>query len=92
MNATATQLARTTEHLTVRGIPAALASALEKEKRQSGLSLNQTVINLLSQSLGVRGTRSNGLAKMAGTWSEQDQREFNEATTTMNEIDPDLWK
>lgn len=92
MNASATQLARTTEHLTIRGIPTALAHALDQEKRQCGLSLNQTVINLLSQSLGVRGTRSNGLTKLAGTWTEQDLKEFEVVTAPLNEIDPDLWK
>ena len=91
MNATATATA-TTAHLTIRGIPADLAIALEQEKRQNGQSMNQTVINLLSQSLGVRCTRTNGLAKLAGTWTDQNQREFEEATVSFNEIDPDLWK
>jgi len=40
-------------HLTVRNLPDELAAALEKEKRRRGTSLNQTVIDLLRQSLGV---------------------------------------
>lgn len=43
----------TASHLTVRNLPGELAAALEKEKRRRRTSLNQTVIDLLRQSLGV---------------------------------------
>jgi plasmid stability protein len=39
-------------HLTVRNLPDELAAALESEKRRRGTSLNQTVVDLLRQSLG----------------------------------------
>ena len=80
------------KHLTVRSVPPELAAALEQEKRRTGLSLNQTVIGLLCQGLGVRGTRTNGLSKLAGTWTEKHQREFEDATAPFNVIDPELWR
>ncbi len=76
----------------VRNVPAKLAAALEQEKRRRGASLNQTVIDLLSQSLGVTGNRSNGLARLAGTWSEADHKEFLSAMGPFEQIDADLWK
>ena len=46
------------------------AGALAEEKRRRGTSLNRTVIDLLRQSLGVPGTRRNGLARL-GTGDRQ---------------------
>ena len=79
-------------HLTVRNVPKSLAVALDGERRRRGVSLNQTVIDLLSQSIGVGVERSNGLARLAGAWSEQDFQEFLNNTTVLNEPDPELWQ
>jgi hypothetical protein len=82
------------KHLTVRNIPDELASALEREKHLRRVSLNQIIIELLSQKLGVNTSnkRSNGLAELAGTWSEQEFEQFNENLTMTEEIEPDLWR
>lgn len=78
--------------LTVRKIPPELARALDAEKRRRGRSLNQTVIDLLHQSLGVGRRRSNGLARFAGDWTEEEYREFKEATRVFEEIDEEMWR
>lgn len=77
--------------LTVRNVPSELAEALEREQRRRGGSLNQTVIELLQQGLGVGGPRSNGLARLAGGWTEEEFREFEEAVAPFDAIDPELW-
>ena len=79
-------------HLTVRNLPKEVSDALEREKRRRGTSLNQTVIDLLRQGLGVEGTRNNGLERLAGTWTEAEQRRFLASIEPLSEIDPDLWK
>jgi len=79
-------------HLTVRNLPADVSAALSREKRRRGTSLNRTVIDLLRQSLGVPGTRSNGLARLAGTWTAGDQRRFLAKIRPFDEIDPGFWK
>jgi hypothetical protein len=79
-------------HLTVRDLPERVASALEKERRRRGTSLNQTVIDLLGQSLGVSSKRSNGLARLAGAWSAKEQRQFLSGIRRFKEIDTDFWK
>jgi len=65
--------------LTIRNLPTSVAHALEHERRRRGKSLNRTVIDLLSEGLGVEKQHSNGLALLAGTWDEEDMREFERA-------------
>jgi plasmid stability protein len=79
-------------HLTVRNLPEDLAAALDREKQRRGTSLNRTVIDLLAHSLGVTGSRSNGLGRLAGTWTEAEHQEFLAAMGSFEEIDPELWK
>lgn len=78
--------------LTIRGIPDEVAVALEQEKRRRGESLNQTVIDLLSQGLGVGLARSNGLARLAGTWGDEEFQEFQEAVAPLEHADEELWR
>ena len=81
-------------HLTVRALPEDLARALEKEKRRRGTSLNQTVKDLLRQSLGLASQRrySNGLGQLAGGWTQEQLDAFEEATAVFERIEDDLWK
>ena len=78
--------------LTVRGLPESVSEALTREKQRRGTSLNQTVVDLLAQALGVHRRRSNGLGALAGTWTEDELRRFEEAVTPFEEIDGDLWR
>jgi plasmid stability protein len=79
--------------LTIRGVDRELARALEREKRRRGDSLNHTVLELLRQALGVGAdaTRSNGLGKLAGTWSQEELEAFAEATSLFERVDDELW-
>jgi hypothetical protein len=78
-------------HLTVRNVPPRLMAAIDSERRRRGKSLNQTVIELLSQAVGVGGPRRNGLARFAGTWTAGQLREFEKATEAFERVDPELW-
>ncbi len=77
--------------LTIRGVPQELAQALEREKKRRGTSLNQTVLELLGQGLGVTPPRTNGIRRLAGGWSAQDLAEFEDATAPFANIDDELW-
>jgi hypothetical protein len=35
--------------------------------------------------------RSNGLARFAGTWSEEEHRQFEENIASLEELDDELW-
>ena len=79
--------------LTIRNVDDRLARALEREKKRRGTSLNETVLELLARSLGVDvgEKRSNGLRKLAGTWSKEEHRAFEEAVAPFEQIDEELW-
>ena len=81
-------------YLTVRDLPPELAEALETEKRRRGVSLNQTVLDLLGQSLGVapEARRSNGLGRLAGSWTAAELARFEAAVAATEEIDEELWR
>ena len=78
--------------LTIRNVPDDVAAALDEERRLKGASLNQTVIDLLRQALGVGSMRSNGLAELAGQWSIEEFEAFEHATEAFSEIDPEMWR
>lgn len=78
--------------ITVRNVPPDLAAALNREKRERGMSLNRTVIDLLNQALGVGRPRSNGLERLAGGWGNERVRELERALEPFGEIDPEMWK
>ena len=82
------------KYLTIRNVPDELAESLEEERRRRGKSLNQTVIQLLGQSLGVssQGPRKNGLNALAGTWTSEEHREFEAAIAPTDQIDEKLWR
>lgn len=84
----------TVKHLTVRNIPQDLAVALDAEKQRRNSSLNQIVIDLLKQSLGVDShqRRSNGLGRLAGQWTAEEHEAFERAIAPMaNQIDAEIW-
>jgi len=78
--------------ITVRNIPHELDEALQRERARRGLSLNQTVIDLLKQRLGVGVARSNGLARLAGTWTDEEFERFSEAIAPFERVDEELWR
>ena len=80
--------------LTIRNVPPELARALEEEKQRRGKSINQLVLDLLSSDLGTRPgrVRSNGLAKLAGSWSKEELEQFEKSVSQFDAIDADLWE
>ncbi len=80
--------------LTVRNVDARLASALARETRRRGTSLNQTVLDVLRRGLGIDQAtpQTNGLEKLAGTWTDEDLQEFEANVAMFEVIDPELWR
>jgi hypothetical protein len=81
-------------HVTIRNLPIEVAEALEEERLRSRRSLNQTVIDLLGRALGVTGPgeKRNGLAKLAGTWTQEELEGFDAAVSLTEQIDEELWR
>ena len=82
------------KHLTIRHDDPELDCALRRERARRGATLNQTVIELLRQALGLSTDRpySNGLADLAGTWDDEEFRLFEKNTARFGKIDDEIWK
>ena len=79
--------------MTIRNVTPELSAALDAEKRRRGLSRNRTVLALLEEVLGVGGkSHSNGLRRLAGTWSEEEFQQFESAVAPFKAVDRDLWR
>jgi hypothetical protein len=52
------------------------------------------VLEVLSERLGVGtvGGRTNGLRRLAGTWSAAEQAAFEAAVAATEQIDEELWR
>ena len=79
--------------MTIREVSEEPAAALEVERQRRGLSLNRTLLSLIEEALGFSEgeDRSNGLRRLAGTWSEDEFQRFEEAVAPLGQIDRDLW-
>ena len=78
--------------MTIRNVPRELDEALQRERARRGQSLNQTVLDLLGQRLGVGVSRSNGLARLAGTWDREEFERFEDAVAPFERVDEELWR
>ena len=80
--------------LTIRNVDARLADALARETKRRNTSVNQTVLDVLRRGLGIdtSAPRTNGLEKLAGTWSAEEFAEFETNVAMFDTIDPELWR
>ncbi len=81
--------------LTIRNVDTGLSRALTREVKRRGESVNATVLSLLRQALAVDDagmTKSNGLAKLAGGWSDDDVADFERVTADFARVDDELWR
>ena len=82
------------KHLTVRNVPVEVAEALLAEKLRRGASLNQTVLELLRDALGLApdAAYENGLSHHAGDWSQEELQQFEDNTRMFRQIDEEPWR
>ena len=82
------------ESLTIQNVPPELAQALERESMRLQAPLDQTVIDLLRRALRIGSSeeRRNGLASLAGTWTDDEHSRFEAAIAVTEQLDEDLWR
>lgn len=82
--------------ITLRNLPEPVSRALLKLTQERGISLNKAVIVLLLKALGLEPRKGRkvytDLDFLAGTWSEEEAREFDEELALQRKIDPEMWK
>ena len=79
------------KNLMIKDIPSEVVDALERESERSHSPLDQTVITLLRLALGVQ-EKGNGLAKLAGTWTDEEHARFERAVAVNEQVDEELWR
>lgn len=81
--------------MTLRGIDEPLSQALKELARNQGVSLNTLALRLIREATGVdkrkRTVEHHDLDMLAGTWSDNDELEFKNATRSLEAIDEGMW-
>lgn len=83
--------------VTLRGVDSDVAEKLKATAKNQGKSINQLIIDLIKESLGLKkgkkySRRYTDLDDLFGRWSDD---EFNQITSKIaqeRQIDPELWK
>lgn len=90
------QMPRTPQQLTLRGLPPRLERSLRELARREGVSLNKAAVRLLEKGAGL-GERpddriGHAFDHLIGTWSKDDGDAFLESLRSFENIDPELWR
>ena len=82
------------EQITIRDLSTEISEALERESLRLHKPLENTVIDLLREALRLRpvAPKRNGLARLAGTWTEEEYRSFEASVVMTEQIDEELWR
>jgi hypothetical protein len=80
--------------ITIHKIDDSLFNVIRKRAVKSGKSLNQTIKQLLSESLGTQNKVKNysEFNEFCGIWSKDEYKEFKTKTNGFEKINPDDWK
>ena len=82
--------------MTLRGIDDQTAQALKERASRDGVSVNAVTLRLLRETLGLekrrRSVTYSDLDHLAGTWSREEEAEFNRNTAIFEQVDEELWK
>ena len=81
--------------MTLRGIDEKTSEALKEKARREGTGVNAVTLRLLRESLGLekrkRNVRYSDLDHLAGTWSAEEEADFERNTAVFEKVDEDMW-
>ena len=83
--------------MTVRGFDQALARRIREVAKARGLSLNQAAVLLIRQGAGLAPAEAtpcvgDSMQALIGSWSREEEAEFNRAVRPFEEVDAAFWK
>lgn len=82
--------------LTIRGIDTELDRVIKSRAKQDNLSVNQWMLQVLKKVTGTGKEpvfkKYDDLDALAGGWSEEEAKAFQENTQIFETIDEDVWK
>jgi len=83
--------------ISLRGIDDELKKRLQEEAGKKQSSVNSLIVSLLRESMGLSKKRSryirhHDLDALAGTWSEEEAKEFLASIEAFETIEEHLWQ
>ena len=77
---------------TIRGIPAAVDTAIRERARAAGKSLNEAAVEALAEGSGITGAplKRRDLGDVAGSWKADKAVEL--ALAAQDRVDENLWR
>lgn len=78
----------------LRGIPSEVMQLLKREAKRLHMSVNALALKMIERGLGITHERPSyhDLDHLAGSWSAEQEKSFNENTKPFKKVDKDLWK
>lgn len=81
--------------LTIRGIDPLLSEAIKIQAQKNNESINKTALKILREAVGLSDNpvykTYHDLDNLAGTWSEEDEIEFNKNIQDFEKINKEMW-
>ncbi|MDZ7761496.1 MAG: hypothetical protein U5L00_14735 [Desulfovermiculus sp.] len=81
--------------ITLRGLDALAEDQIRKRARETGKSLNQVVLDIVHQALGVGGQQKRPAGEelrfLAGGWTQAEAEEVMAGVVQCRQIDEELW-
>jgi len=81
--------------ITVHGLDDSVYELLRRKAEAEGKSLNRTTKGILHEALGVGPTPRSyreDFMDLFGSWSEEELRDFEQATADLRHVDPADWQ
>lgn len=82
--------------ITIHGLEDPLDARIREKASRQGLSLNKTIKQLLSESLGLEpskpGDYRETFADLCGVWTREEAAVFNHSIEDLSKVDPEDWK
>lgn len=80
----------------LRGISPKMMLYLKQQAQKKHTSVNSLILRYIEQGVGIQKTSKrklyHDLDHLAGTWTNQDVKLFEENTKAFEQIDEELWK
>lgn len=84
-----------TSNFNLRNISPDVMSLLKKEAISQQMSVNSLILMIVERGLGIAGKPHRAvfhdLDYLAGTWSDQDKKIFDDNVKSFEKIDGELW-
>lgn len=83
--------------ITIRALDKKVEKLLRAKAKSTGKSLNQTLKELLANSVGVVENSENDnqhsdFAEFCGVWDQKQYNDFHTAIADLDQVDPEEWK